>query len=186
MPTARTAAPTSLAAALLGHAPLLLAATDLRSGLALGCGSLLALAMLATTLSLTRVRAPRALSITLCSSVAAAVSTWFVAAWITPAADIRSVLPLAAANAACWQQAARGKAALGLATTLVFAPVLVGALRSATGAAQHGLAYAPLGELLAWLTSAGGLLLLAAITAAVFQTFAQRSNPFPAQDPPRR
>ena len=179
MPTSGKIATTSPVAALLGLAPLLFAAVDLRSGVALGSGVGSALVVLTLTLSLTRTTVPSAFGVTLWSTLAAAVSTWLVAAWVAPAPGIVAVLPLAAANAVWWRCAASGGAPLSPGAALAGAPVIVGALRGGADAA-----YGPLAGLLQWLVSPGGLLILAALAAALHQTFDRRPAPPPAQDTP--
>lgn len=184
MPISGKIATTAPVAALLGLAPLLFAAVDLRSGVALGSGVASALVALTLTLSLTRTTAPSAFGVALWSTLVAAVSTWIVAAWVAPAPGVVAVLPLAAVNAVWWRCAASGGAPLSLGAALAGAPVIVGALHSGADTALRDAAYAPLAGLLSWFVSPGGLLILAALVAALYQTLDHRPAPPPAQDTP--
>ncbi|GMV29608.1 MAG: hypothetical protein AMXMBFR59_17330 [Rhodanobacteraceae bacterium] len=175
---------TALATALLGLAPVLFAATDLYSGMALGGGIAAAWVVLTLTLALTRTTAPSAFGITLWATLAAAVASWLIAAGLAPAPPVIAVLPLAAANAVWWRLDLPPAATLQLDASLALAPLAVGALRGAadTLLAQRGRT--PLTEMLSWLSSPPGLLVLTALLAALHQSLCRRPAPPPAQDPP--
>lgn len=177
-------AATDPAAALLGLAPLLFAATDLRSGLALGGGVAMALVVTGLALALTRTTVPSGFGITLWATLAAAVSSWLIAAGFAPASPVVAVLPLAAANAVWWRLHASPSAGLPLDASLALAPLAVGALRDAADALPQHMGRTPLAELLSWLASPAGLLVLAALVAAFHQALRRRPAAPPAQDTP--
>lgn len=175
---------TGPATALLGLAPLLFAATDLYSGMALGGGVAAAWVVLTLALALTRTRAPSAFGITLWATLAAAVSSWLIAAGFAPGSPVIAVLPLVAANAIWWRLDAPPAAAMRLDASLALAPLAVGALRGAADSLLAQRGRTPLTELLSWLASPPGLLVLAALLAALHQTLRRRPAQPPAQDPP--
>lgn len=175
----RTTASTR-AAALLALAPLSFAASDLQAGMVLAGGTAATLVLLQLTASLTRAESASGFSIGLWATVAAAISSWIVAAVDTPSPAVMAVLPLAAANAAWWRQPVASERLAAAGLPLVCAPLAVGALRSGADASVYGGAI----SLPAWLLSPCGLLVLAALAAALHQALYRRPASPPAQDPP--
>ncbi len=169
----------AFAAALLGLAPLVFVAADLRAGLVLGSGVAVAFAVLAATRWFDR--GTSAFATALWCTVAAAVSIWLAAAWAAAPAGFDAVLPLAAANAVWWQRGATGQLPLPPGAALIAAPVAAGALRGAAALAPPGFPDAFV-DLLAWLVSPGGLLIAAALAVALFRTLHRAASP--PQDPP--
>ncbi|MBN8741173.1 MAG: hypothetical protein BGP24_08355 [Lysobacterales bacterium 69-70] len=154
------------AAAALAAAPLLFAAEDLRSGLQLGGAVAAALTLLQLALLLTRTAAAAGTSAAAgWATVAAAAAGWLLAACGLIAPELVALLPLAVANPAWW----RSDAAPAVGLLLVFAPPLVGALRSAAA----WLATADDGGVVAgsaaWLLSPAGLLIAAALGLALYR-----------------
>ncbi|HVH32700.1 MAG TPA: hypothetical protein VM847_01140 [Tahibacter sp.] len=153
-------------AAALVAAPLLWAADDLRSGLQLG-GAVAAILTLLQLLSLlTRTTATsNAFAMACWATVTAATASWLLAAYGLIAPELVALLPLAAANPAWWRS--DGSPAIGL--LLVFAPPVVGALRSAAAwIAADGDGGFVAGSA-AWLLSPAGLLIAAALMLALFR-----------------
>lgn len=163
-------------------APLLLCATDLRSGIELGSGVATTIIVLLLASRVTRTAPATGFSLALWSTLAAAVASWTVAAWTAALPDVVAIVPLAAVSAALWRTDAR-RIPLPPLVALTLAPAAVGALRSTVAVIERGVVPTPVPELLAWLASPVGLLILAALAAALRQALRHRPVS-PAQDSP--
>jgi len=153
-------------AAALAAAPLLWAAEDLRSGLQLGGAVAAVLTVLQLLSLLTRTAAADNPFATACwTTVAAAAASWLLMAYGLIAPELVALLPLAAANPVWW----RSGSAPAIGLLLVFAPPLLGALRSAAAwiATAGDGGFAAGGA--AWLLSPAGLLIVAAVVLALFR-----------------
>lgn len=167
-PTPKAAAmPTIVVAACLAAAPLLFAAADLRSGVALGGTVAATLCALHAVLATTRDEPAGPYAQALWSSVVAAAASWLLAAWLPLPAAAFALLPLAAANP-LWWHGRDGAVSLRLGIALALAPVAIGAAREAAAAVMHATSGPPLAEFAHWLVSPPGLLFAAALVAAVY------------------
>lgn len=172
---------TSVIAACLAAAPLLLAATDLRSGVALGGAIAATVCAVHAALAATRNESAGPYVQALWSSVVAAVASWLLAAWLPLSAAAFALLPLAAANPLAAQ--ARDEAAalrLGIALALALAAVVIGSAREAAGAITPATSASVLAAFAHWLVSPPGLLFAAALLAAACNAVFRRTD----QEPP--
>jgi hypothetical protein len=170
-------------AALLMLTPLLFAAADLPSGIALSYGVAATFGLLMMAARLTRTTPDSAFGLGLWSTLAAAVSSWALAAWIAPEPAVIAALPVAAASFAMRPSAGSDILPLSFIALPVCTPSAIGALHSAADAIQRAQLAAPLAELLSWSASPVGLLIAAALGAALFQALRHRPAP-PEQDTP--
>ena len=174
MSPTRTATPTFVVAACLAAAPLLLAASDLRSGVALGGAVAATLCALHAALAATRNEPAGPYAQALWSSVVAAAASCLLAAWLPLPAAAFALLPLAAANPLWWH--GRDEAAsLRLSLALALAPVVIGAAREAVAVTQTASA-SPLADFAYWLVSPQGLLFAAALVAAAYNAIFRRTG----------
>jgi hypothetical protein len=164
-------------AALLMLMPLLFAAADLRSGIALSYGVAATFGLLMMAARLTRTTPDSAFGLGLWSTLAAAVSSWALAAWIAPEPAVIAALPVAAASFAMWPSAGSNLLPLSFIAPSICAPIAIGALRSAADAMQRDQLGSPLAELLSWSASPAGLLIVAALGTALFQALRHRPAP---------